>query len=186
MALLLLATTVACTHAAINELVQCLKMAMEGKNIAEKALADCQASQTNACMHGYERAQAALNKILQNCQPELAAAGMGDLGGRRLQGVNSLTHVAHMYTSCLSRCCGSAVRLHRVFRCHERCERRPDDFRFWDAIASGLATGDTRLGAVCQECTHVGIYRHLDTLPKVNWPLQAFLKHAAICSHVWL
>lgn len=130
MALLLLATAMACTHAATNDLVQCLNMAMEGKNIAEKALADCQASQADACMQGYQRAQAALNKILQNCQPELAAAGMSGLGGRRLLEVNSLTHVAHMYTSCLSRCCGSAVRLHRVFRCHDRCERHPDDFRF--------------------------------------------------------
>jgi hypothetical protein len=130
LALLLLATAVACTHAATDDLTQCLNMAMEGKNIAEKALADCQASDTSACMGGYQRAQAALNKILQNCQPELAVAGMSGLGGRRLQGVESLTHVAHMYTSCLSRCCGHALRMHRSFRCHNRCERRPDDFRF--------------------------------------------------------
>lgn len=130
LALLLLATAVACTHAATNDVTQCLNMAMEGKNIAEKALGDCQASRTDACMAGYQRAQAALNKILQNCQPELAAAGMSGLGGRRLLEVNSLTFVAHMYTSCLSRCCGHALTMHRSFPCHDRCNRRPDDFRF--------------------------------------------------------
>jgi hypothetical protein len=107
-----------------------MNMAVKAKKIVDNALEDCNAIQSQACKQGYQRSVAALDKILQNCKPELAAAGVGGLGGRRLQGVDSPTHVALMYTSCLSRCYGSAVRLHRVFRCHDRCERRPDDFHF--------------------------------------------------------
>jgi hypothetical protein len=110
--------------------VQCMDMAVKATEIANNALADCKATQSQACKQGYQRSQAALDKILQNCKSELAAAGVGGLGGRRLHGGDSPTHVAHMYTSCLLRCYGSAARLHRVFRCHDRCERRPDDFRF--------------------------------------------------------